>query len=152
MAEAPFDVARAQRWFAVEFNNLAWDIIEAGVPSAADGEQLIHTAHTSVRHWLDTGSPVDRLRGEVLLTTAYVAVSRAEPALHYARQCLALLAKLDAVEPWDRATAHAATAHAYRITGDISKARDEYEKALEAMSSISDPGEHQFFKKLYPAI
>jgi hypothetical protein len=28
MSEAPFDVARAQRWFKVPCNNLAWDVLK----------------------------------------------------------------------------------------------------------------------------
>ena len=29
MTQPPFDVQRAHRWFAVELNNLAWEIVEA---------------------------------------------------------------------------------------------------------------------------
>ncbi|NJM49445.1 MAG: hypothetical protein HC860_27425 [Alkalinema sp. RU_4_3] len=28
MSQPPFDVAVAHRWFAVEFNNRAWDLVE----------------------------------------------------------------------------------------------------------------------------
>ena len=28
MTEAPFDLPRAQRWFAVECNNAAWDLLD----------------------------------------------------------------------------------------------------------------------------
>ena len=42
MATPPFDLARAHRWFAVELNNLAWDLVEAQERSASDIARMIH--------------------------------------------------------------------------------------------------------------
>lgn len=71
MSTAPFDLPKAHRWFAVELNNLCWDLIEAEHRSAEQTERMIHAAHAACHHWLQVGTAVNNLRAECLLATAY---------------------------------------------------------------------------------
>ena len=88
----PFDEARAHRWFAVEANNLGWDLLERDGRTDADVERMLHAAHAAWFHWDAVGTAVNRLRAEVLLATAYHAARRTEPAAWHAERALAALA------------------------------------------------------------
>ncbi|MFN0019032.1 MAG: hypothetical protein ACKVP0_12280 [Pirellulaceae bacterium] len=67
MADAPFDLAKAQRWFAIECNNAAWELLDKPGRTADETERLLHVAHASVHHWLAAGNAMNQLRGVVLL-------------------------------------------------------------------------------------
>src|SRR5687768_9557039 len=73
MAEAPFDLPRAQRWFAVELNNLAWDLLDKPGRTNDETNRMLHAAHASVHHWLAAGNELNRLRGMVLLANVYAS-------------------------------------------------------------------------------
>ena len=82
--ETPFDKAKADRWFGVEFNNASWDLIEASSRTAEENDRLIHLAHAAYLHWLAVGKPIHRQRGLCLLANAYLAVGSGEAAKKYA--------------------------------------------------------------------
>jgi hypothetical protein len=62
MAKPPVDVAQAHRWFAVEPNNLAWDLAEMANRSPDNTERMIHAAHAACFHWLEAGNVLNHLR------------------------------------------------------------------------------------------
>src|SRR5262249_26385540 len=111
MAEPPFDVSRAHRWFAVELNNFAWDLVEKPERSADDVDRMIHAAHGACYHWLHAGNLLNHLRAQCLLATAYAAAGLPEPAVRHARRCLQLSEEAgDSQTTFDRATAHGSAA------------------------------------------
>ena len=59
MPEAPFDLAQAHRWFAIEFNNQAWDLVEKVNRTADETQQMIHAAHASILHWQSAGNALN---------------------------------------------------------------------------------------------
>lgn len=48
MAEPPFELDKAHRWFAIELNNRAWDLLEGEELSEAEADELVHVAHSSL--------------------------------------------------------------------------------------------------------
>ena len=50
MAEQTFSPNEAHRWFAVEMNNQAWDLLESDSRTDQDNEVLRNTAHAAWRH------------------------------------------------------------------------------------------------------
>ena len=152
MAEAPFDVQKAHRWFAVELNNVAWDLVESGGRSAADAERMVQAAHAACYHWLQVGAPINHQRAQCLIATAYAAAGRAEPAVYHADRCLALGAQTgDAQTAFDRATAYGCAARAYALARRDGEARSLYQKALEAAAGLDDPEDRKVFDRLYPS-
>src|SRR5687767_5369582 len=132
MAEPPFDVQRAHRWFAVECNNLGWDLVESpGRPRKPEQtDRMIHAAHAACFHWLHAGTPLNHLRALCLLVTAYAAAGRAGEAVRHAEACLALVGQL--TEPptdFDLATAHGCAANAFALAGRHDDARQQYDRA-----------------------
>ena len=73
MNDVPFDVDKADRWFAVECNNRTWDLIEKTDRSVEEVHQMIDLAHAAAWHWSNVGSLLNQLRAQCLLATAYVA-------------------------------------------------------------------------------
>src|SRR5688572_18457604 len=118
MAEAPLDLPRAQRWFAVECNNAAWELLEKPNRTADETERMVHAAHASVHHWLAVGNELNRLRRMVLLANGHAGAGLTEGAVLYAECALALSeAAGETQAPVDRATTLAAAARAYASSG-----------------------------------
>lgn len=142
MTEPEFDRTRAHRWFAVECNNRAWDLIEKSERTADETQRMIHTAHTALWHWQRAGTEINHLRALCLLATAYIVAEDAPAATRYAGQCIALSEKVgDRQTVFDRAAAYgcAALAHSkeaayYRGIADhlAAKLTDEEEQATYA--------------------
>ena len=59
VAEQTFSPNEAHRWFAVEMNNQAWDLLESDSRTDQDNEVLRNTAHAAWRHWGEGGTPVN---------------------------------------------------------------------------------------------
>jgi hypothetical protein len=146
-----FDVDAAHRWFGVEFNNLAWNLVEAVDRSTEDTERMIHAAHASLLHWSHVGSALNRLRGECLVSTAHAAAGQAGPAVHHAERCVRLSDEAaDTQTPFDRAAAHGCAARAYRLAGNSEAALKHYSIAVLAIAASADADDRLVFDKLYP--
>jgi hypothetical protein len=150
MTEPPFDLARAHRWFAVECNNLAWELVEAPNRSPEDVERMLHAAHAAYFHWRQVGTLLNHLRAECLLATAYAVAGLAEPAGRHAERCLALSVQAgDEQTLFDRATAHGAAAKAYALAGRPQEASAHQRRAAEAAVHLDDPNDRRVFEALY---
>jgi hypothetical protein len=152
MAEAPFDVQRAHRWFAVEFNNRAWDLVELPGRSPGETSEMIDAAHATRIHWGVVGTPVNQLRAECLLATAYAAARMGQLAVHHAEKCLEWCQQVgDEQSAFDQAAAHGCAANAYATLGDRDRAKDHYGKLAELAAQLADDQERALLSKLYPA-
>ncbi|MFT3788758.1 MAG: hypothetical protein QM770_21745 [Tepidisphaeraceae bacterium] len=151
MSASSFNVRRAHQWFAIELNNLAWDLVEANERSPADAERMIHAAHGACFHWLEVGELVNHLRAQCLLAAAYAKASLAESAVRHAEQCLRLSREAgDKQSAFDRASAHGCASNAYTLAGRMDDARTVYERALEAAKGFDDPDDRPVFERLFP--
>ena len=152
MAEAPVDIPRAQRWFAVECNNAAWDLLDKSHRTAAETERMIHAAHASVYHWLAVGDKLNRLRGMVLLANVYAGAGLAESAVRYAEQGIALSDAAGKTQtPFDRATALAAAARADLISGNGESASRFFKLAQQTAERLA-ADERPAFDHLCPTV
>lgn len=152
MAEAPFDLPRAQRWFAIECNNAAWDLLDKPHRSANETERMLHTAHASVHHWLAAGNELNRLRGMVLLANVYAGAGLPEGAVRHAVRALALSeAASDKQSAFDRATVLAAASRAYLVAGEAARAKEFLDLAQHAATKL-DADEWPVFDQLCPKL
>jgi hypothetical protein len=149
MSEAPFDLAKAHRWFAVEYNNQAWDLVERPSRTADETEQMIHAAHAALLHWQAIGTALNRQRGENLLATVYVAAGDAGAAVRHGERCLSLSVQNAQEEsPFDRATALGCAAQAHALVGDSAQA-DRLRTLAKAAAAALDADDRAVFEKLY---
>lgn len=145
MTEPPFDRTRAHRWFAVETNNRAWDLVEKPDRTAEDTEHMIHTAHAALWHWQRAGTEINHLRALCLLATAYIAGDDTRSAARYADQCVALSEKVgDRQTMFDRAAAYGCAAQAH-----AGEARYYREVADQFAAKLADDDERTTYARLY---
>ncbi len=70
MTEPPFDIQKAHRWFAIEQNNRAWDLIEKNDRSEAETKEALQAAHVASYHWHQIGEAIHRARAITLVAWA----------------------------------------------------------------------------------
>ena len=147
MSEPPFDRAKAHRWFAVELNNLSWDLVEMTRRTADQQQLMIHASHAACYHWLQAGDAVNHQRALHLLASAYTRARRPMPAIEHAVQCFELsAANGERQSPFDRACALECLARAHACAGHGDEARMYRKMAIEAGRRISDQGERKAFE------
>ncbi len=150
MPEPPFDLPQAHKFFAIDFNNQTWDIIEAESPTDEQLADLIHLAHASTHHWLQVGNALNRLRALCLLATAYIKVDDPHNALHYAKACVALTESLgDEPTPFDRASAYGCLAKANRLAENADAADAALAKTKEVVESFEHADDKVVIETLY---
>jgi hypothetical protein len=151
MSTPPFELDKAHRWFAVEFNNRAWDLVEQRGRSADETQEMLHAAHAAAIHWQAIGTTLNAQRAENLLATAYLAAGRAEPALRHAQRCLALSEQNAAsgIEtPFDRATALGCAAQAHKLAGDTNES-ERLDNLAKAAADKLAADDRPVFDKFY---
>jgi hypothetical protein len=111
------EIVAADKYFAVEGNNLAWKLLEQGGPSDATSiREILDAAHASAFHWERCGEPVNALRAAYLLTTVYTRLGWAQSALWHAQETHTMLLGLpDEATIFDRAASLTALSQAFEL-------------------------------------
>lgn len=138
MSEPAFDLAAAHRWFAIEFNNAAWDLVESAGRSPEEAERMLHLAHAACLHWLEAGKPVNHMRALSLLAHAHACAGSGRLAVGFARRCAEIGLELDNQTPFDRAGAASAMACALRADGQLHDAQTWESKARQLAAELED--------------
>lgn len=164
----PFDEAVAHRWFAVECNNQAWDLVEAASRTAEQDHRMVALAYAASLHWHEVGTDLNRLRASNLLATACAAVGDGSAAQRHAEACLAWFERLEVadgaaaedakeksggVTDFDRACAHGCAvlclvkfAHLDEVSPQIEL---HTQQARAALAKLPE-GDAAMVRKLYP--
>ena len=130
--------------FARQANRETWDWLARDDRTEADDERMIHAAHASAFHWAAVGGAQASTRADWLLSHVYAVVGHAEPALRYARQCLATCER-EGIGDFDLAYAYEAMARASAADHDEPAAKEWRTKAAEAGAAIADGENRQLF-------
>lgn len=143
--QPPVDTEKIHRWFAVECNNRAWDLLENERTPAEDLE-LLHVAHASAHHWKMGGDELNLARAECVVANAHAALGDGEAALRHAQLCMELnTAAAENCTDWDRAFAADALARATTAAGDKEKGAELKSAARELGDTIAGEGDKQVF-------
>ena len=146
MAEPPFDLDSAHRWFGIELNNSIMDALEAGRVTPETAESHIHAAHASCWHWMQVGTAANHGRGEFAVASVYAAAGLGEAALRHARRYLELVeAHPEEMADWDAAFACDALARAHAASGDLDSARQARDQARAAGEAIAGEEDRLYF-------
>lgn len=149
MTNLPFDLLKANHWFAVECNNQTWDLLDAKTRTAEQTEELLHMAHAARFHWKQSGTGVHVLRADVLLATAYGIVGRSENALIYATSANQLLDQTEDVTSFDRASVTGAFALALQVAGQGAEATEMWGQFEHDLSHIEEADDRNVLEQLY---
>jgi hypothetical protein len=137
-------VDRWHRWFAVECNNRAWDLTEREQRSPDEEQEMLLAAYASVFHWSKVGTPVNGMRGDLLLAHVLALHGRGAEALICARRCLAFCETGEADE-WDVAFTHLEMALSAAAAGDAALHVEHRRRARELGEALADPGDRKVF-------
>ena len=129
---------------AIELFNRTWELLEAE-RTADDDEAMVNAAHASLHHWTEAGGPVQRVRGDWLVSRVYCALGRAEPAMHHARLALAVC-EAEGIGDFDLAYALEGVARAAGVGGDGATAAAYRARAQEVGAAIADAEDRAQFE------
>lgn len=139
------ELVKSHRWFAVECNNRAWDLIAQGPEEFADQERLRLLAYASTYHWDQVGTDVNRRRAAALLGFTHARLGEGEPALRYSQSALDSVLGDEGSPSWEVAIAHAGVSYAAEVAGDTQMHAIQYELARQAGEMIDDEADLEPF-------
>jgi hypothetical protein len=154
MAEAPAreDVAKWNRWFAVECNNRAWRLAEQPSRTPAEDEEMVHAAHAAALHWSKVGTALHEARAAMLLGQVHALVGDGKRALHYARGAFAFVTARDDTPAWEIAFAHAVLANAAAANDERSLHHTHYARAKALGGALTDDEERAIFEATFRTV
>lgn len=148
---APEEVARWNRWFAIECNNLAWRLAEMPARSAAENDEMLHVAHAAAFHWAKVGTELHQARATMLLGHVHALLGNGAIAMGYARQSFAYVSSHDSPH-WEVAFAHAVLANAAAAAGERELHAQHYARAQALGTALEDAEDRAIFEKTFKAI
>ena len=137
------------RQLGVDLYNDAWRLLEKERTPEEDDE-LLHQVHASTYHWLKAPEcePKNMARGEWICSRAYAVLGRAEPAVHHAERCQAIVeANPDNMEEFDLPFAYEALARAHLVGGDEGEAARYERLARETGAAMTDAEDLEHFEE-----
>ena len=143
--------ADEHRRLGIELYNGTWELLEAG----ADPDEIVDAAHASAHHWSHAaGATVaNRARSHWLCSHVYAVLGRAEPALHHAGRCLALVESAPGeMADFDLPGAYEALARAHAAAGDRFEAARYVELARAAIATIDDAEDREHLESQLASI
>jgi len=148
--EKTFTIAQAHYYFAMDFNNQTWELLEKQNRSRLDDVRMLDYAHASLSHWRTTGTAVRQQRGEWLVSHVHAVLGEGAQALKHAHLCYEVLENnKDEMDDSDFAFAYETIARAYAVSGEKNEALKFIEKAQKAGEAIQDPvSRESFFAEL----
>lgn len=150
-AVAPEDVAKWTRWFAIECNNRAWRLAEAGSRTAAEDEEMLQSAYAAALHWGRVGTELHGTRATMLLGHVCALLGEGERAMGYARRAFDYVMSHDS-PPWEVAFAHAVLANAAAAARDRELHAEHYAMAKSLGAALADPEDRSIFDATFAVI
>jgi len=151
VAQPPFDLPQAHRWFGIEFNNAAWELVEAATRTKAETERMLRLAHASCLHWESVGTPANEQRGLVLLAMAHAVAGLGGRAVALAQQAIELGETHDELlTPFDRAAASTCMATALRSNREL-KDLPAWEAKVQALIATLDADDRPVIQRMLTA-
>lgn len=129
------DIQKANKWFAIECNNGAWELASKPDLTTEQKHELLLTAYASVYHWSKVGEPVNVARGEMLLAHVHAIRDEGDIAMRYANSIRSYY-EANAGDPWEWGFVHLELGFAFAILGDKDSAADEFAKVRELIATM----------------
>lgn len=145
------DIADWHRWFAIEMNNLAWEIAENPARTPEQGEDMLNAAHASALHWSKIGTDLNRARADMLLAQVHGLLEDGPQAMRHAQRCREYFAAHECPD-WEIAFVHAVLAHAACRSKNETQHATEHARAKELGDAISDEREKETFLRTFSQI
>ncbi len=141
-----YTLEEAGKRFAMTLNGKVWELLGKAPRTREEDERMVHAAHASCAHWLNTGTGVHQQRAEWLIGHVYSELGLADSALRHALRCLELTEEFaEEMKDFDRAYAYEGAARAYALAGEQEQARLFIRLAQERGEAIADAEDRSIF-------
>ncbi len=127
------------KYFAVNYFNKTWDILEMKNRSKEDIEKIKNFCHASFLHWSEVEDCTEENLsiGYWLIARVYSIAEEGENAIRYANRCIEVSEDAN-LDPFYIAYAYEAKARALKILGKLEEAKVFLKKANEFVPKIKD--------------
>lgn len=150
MPDPPFERDAAHKWFAIELNNISWELLEKTDRTPEEDEDLIHGAHASCFHWKKTGNLVNHSRALCLVANAHSAIGQGTVGLHFADRCVAMIeADREQFSDWDLPFAVDGQARALAAVGETVSAEEKRQAARQLGDAIAGEEDKKVFDEWF---
>lgn len=131
------EAAKHHRWFAVEANNTAWELMDKPDRTPDDEDVLIARVHASWYHWAHAGDAKNLAIADWMCSHAYALMGRLEPAKFHAQRCLDRCTR-HGVGDFPLGYAHEALARVALMEGDRAAVERHYAEALAIGATVAE--------------
>ena len=147
---SPEEQSKWHRWFAVECNNLCWELTTKA-RSPEEEAEMLNAAHAAAFHWSKVGTELNDIRAKMLLGRVHALLGHGATAMEYAQEGHSYLLSHDAPD-WEVAFAHAILAQAASVAGDGDLHARAYSDAQQAIDAISDPEDRAVVLEMFDQV
>ena len=131
------DPASWHRFFAIEANNLAWDLASKTQRAPEESARMLDAAHAAAWHWTKVGTELNAMRAKTLLAETHALAGFGESALALSEEVRQYFLGRD-TDDWEIAIVHAIHAHAAAVAGATRAHATSYAAAQRAIADIAD--------------
>jgi hypothetical protein len=142
------EIAEWDRWFAADFNNLAWTLAEKADRTLAAAEEMLHLAHASALHWSRVGNELNKMRADMLLAHVHALLGNGPLALSYAQRFYEYFSSQPGRD-WEMGLAEAILANAAAAAGNKPLHMKHYARAKVLGGTIAEERDRIVFRRIF---
>ncbi len=137
------EMEQIHKYFAINLFNGTWDLLDKSDRTPEHDLEMIHSAHTSLYHWMQVGGAKQIYTGEWQISRVYATLKMGESALKHGQRALQICENND-LSGFDKAFAFEAIARAYSVIKNNSKAEEFINKAKAEAELITEPSDKEY--------
>lgn len=118
------------------FNDV-WALMDKEARSEEENYLMVHTAHASLYHWIQVGTPHNIYVGEWQLSRVYALLSNFDSCIYHGKRALQLC-EINGFQGFDLAYAYEALTRAYLVKGNKSECTKYLELALRETDKVQE--------------
>ena len=142
------DPASWHRFFAIECNNRAWELVEKTDRSSAEEREMLDLAHASTFHWAKVGTELNSMRAQSLLSEVHAILGFGESAIRFSGPAKDYSLNRD-TDDWEIAFAYAIHAHSCYAAGLTDEHEENYKAAKKAIAAIQATADREIVLRTF---
>ena len=130
----------------IELNIQTWKLLEKVDRNDNDDKRMLNFAKASLYHWQRSPhfKPLNKQRGEWLISRIYAVLNQGEESLEHANICMNITEE-ESLKDFDLAYAYECKARAFATLGDSEKMNDYFVKAKDFGEQIESEKDRKIF-------
>lgn len=126
--------------------NEVWSLIDNEARTEDEDYKMVHTAHASLYHWMQVGTPHNIYVGEWQISRVYALLGNFDSCLYHGKRALHLC-EANGFEGFDLAYAYEALTRAYLVKGNKSECTKYLEQALREVDKVEEKENRELLEK-----